>query len=83
VSHGSDAEVFATGESFTYGLHREAGAVILKITYGYTVKSHERDPLVDLVEESIEDLSHSAIMPVDIFPFCEHFRAQHLIPRGV
>jgi hypothetical protein len=58
--------------AFIYGLRSEAGAVILKITYGYTVKSHERDPLVDLVEESIEDLSHSAIMPVDIFPFREH-----------
>ncbi|GMG38018.1 unnamed protein product [Aspergillus oryzae] len=32
---------------------REAGAVVLKLAYGYTVEPHKQDPLVDLADVSI------------------------------
>lgn len=52
---------------------REAGAVILKIAYGYAVEPHGRDPLVDLVNDSMEKFSIAG-MPgmwlVDTIPFC-------------
>lgn len=36
-------------------MEREAGAVILKLSYGYTVEPHGRDPLVDLADKAMED----------------------------
>lgn len=36
---------------------REAGAVILKIAYGYAIEPHGRDPLVDLANDSMEKFS--------------------------
>ncbi|GKZ23616.1 hypothetical protein AbraIFM66951_009891 [Aspergillus brasiliensis] len=50
---------------------REAGAIILKVAYGYTIEPHERDPLVDLADKAMEDFS-KAMLPatwaVDFFP---------------
>ncbi|KKK11870.1 hypothetical protein AOCH_005390 [Aspergillus ochraceoroseus] len=37
-----------------------AGAVILKITYGYSIEPFDRDPLVDLVDEAVEGFSLAA-----------------------
>lgn len=54
--------------------HREAGSVILKITYGYTAKSHGPDPFVDLAGATMKGFAE-AVIPgkwmVDIFPFCK------------
>ncbi|KAE8155236.1 cytochrome P450 [Aspergillus avenaceus] len=38
-------------------IRTEAGAVILKIAYGYTIEPHGRDPLVDLVNEAMDGFS--------------------------
>ncbi|OOF98995.1 hypothetical protein ASPCADRAFT_513115 [Aspergillus carbonarius ITEM 5010] len=38
-------------------LRKEAGAIILRIGYGYAVEPHGRDPLVDLVDQSMDDFS--------------------------
>ena len=52
---------------------REAGAVILKIAYGYVIEGHGRDPLVDLVNDSMEIFSIAGTPGtwlVDTIPFC-------------
>ncbi|PYH88101.1 cytochrome P450 [Aspergillus ellipticus CBS 707.79] len=38
-------------------IRTEAGAVILKIAYGYTIEPHGRDPLVDLANEAMDHFS--------------------------
>ncbi|RAK95668.1 cytochrome P450 [Aspergillus ibericus CBS 121593] len=38
-------------------LRKEAGAIILRISYGYNVEPHGRDPLVDLVDQTMDDFS--------------------------
>lgn len=54
--------------------HREAGGIVLKIGYGYTIEPHDRDPLVDLADKAMEDFS-SALLPatwaVDFIPLCK------------
>ncbi|KFY66563.1 hypothetical protein V496_01988 [Pseudogymnoascus sp. VKM F-4515 (FW-2607)] len=61
-------------------IRREAGSVILKITYGYTAESHGRDPFVELVGETMKGFSE-AIIPgkwmVDIMPFLRY------LPEGL
>lgn len=55
------------------GVNRGAGAVILKIAYGYTIESHKADPLVDLADEALVQFSlagQPGAWLVDIFPFC-------------
>lgn len=55
-------------------IRMEAGAVILRITYGYTPKSNGKDPLVDLVGQAMSNFA-DATTPgkylVDVFPFCK------------
>lgn len=55
--------------------YSEAGELILKITYDYTIDPHKNDPLVDMVDQALEQFSQ-AIVPgkwaVDIFPFLEY-----------
>jgi hypothetical protein len=54
---------------------REAGAVILKIAYGYTIESHKTDPLIDLADEALVQFSlagQPGAWLVDIFPFCKY-----------
>ncbi|RAH49639.1 cytochrome P450 [Aspergillus brunneoviolaceus CBS 621.78] len=56
-------------------IRKEAGAIILKIGYGYTVEPHGRDPLVELADRAMEDFS-VAMLPatylVDYIPFLRH-----------
>ena len=52
-----------------------AGAIILKISHGYTIEPLGPDPLVDLAEEGIAQISMAAqpgAFIVDILPFREH-----------
>lgn len=50
---------------------REAGAIILKIAYGYTIEPHQRDPLVDVADEALMQFA-KAVAPgawmVDVIP---------------
>lgn len=52
---------------------REAGAVILKIAYGYVIEGHGRDPLIDLANDSMKKFSIAGTPGtwlVDTIPFC-------------
>jgi cytochrome P450 len=52
-----------------------AGAIVLKIIYGYSIDPHAADPLVDLIEKMMDNLS-AAMTPmrylVDILPALQH-----------
>ncbi|PLN82775.1 cytochrome P450 [Aspergillus taichungensis] len=59
-------------------LRTEAGAVILKIAYGYNIEPHGSDPLVMLVNDAMEDFSLAAAPGkwiVDTVPFLKHLPA--------
>ncbi|KAJ4190449.1 hypothetical protein NW767_011271 [Fusarium falciforme] len=53
----------------------EASAIILRITYGYSIEPHKVDPLVTLIEHMMGNFS-DALVPltwsVDLFPFLKH-----------
>lgn len=52
---------------------REAGAVVLKLAYGYTVEPHKQDPLVDLADVSMYYFSlvcRYGAWVVDVIPSC-------------
>jgi hypothetical protein len=54
-------------------LKTEAGAVILRITYGYTPNAQGPDPLVDMAERSMRDFGNAGTpgkYVVDLLPFC-------------
>lgn len=57
--------------SLTLWCDSEAGAVILKITYGYNIEPHGEDPLVSLADLALQQFSN-AIVPgawmVDMIP---------------
>jgi hypothetical protein len=56
------------------GLHSEAGAVILQITYGYRTEPHQKDVLVNLVNVALEHFSIASTPGtwlVDSIPACE------------
>ncbi|KAE9372779.1 putative cytochrome P450 oxidoreductase OrdA-like protein [Stipitochalara longipes BDJ] len=56
-------------------IRREAGAVILKIAYGYTIEPHKSDPLVELAGKSLEEFAKAAVPGVwlvDIMPFLRY-----------
>jgi hypothetical protein len=56
-------------------IKKEAGAVILKITYGYTAEAHGKDPLVDMAVKTMHEFAESTVpgkWAVDIMPFCEY-----------
>lgn len=40
---------------------REAGAIILKIAYGYTVEPHKADPLVDIADKALAQFSAATV----------------------
>ena len=42
-------------------IRKEAGSVILKITYGYTSVSQGRDPLVDLAGKTMEGFATATV----------------------
>jgi len=59
-------------------LRKEAGAVILKTTYGYTPEAHGKDPLVELATQTMTDFADVTTpgrYMVDVMPFCkwQHF----------
>lgn len=51
-----------------------AGSFILKITYGYNIEPHQKDPLVNLADLALQQFSN-AIVPgawlVDVIPACK------------
>lgn len=50
---------------------REAGAIILKIAYGYTIEPHKRDPLVHIANLALDHFSQASTPGtwlVDIIP---------------
>lgn len=58
--------------------HRNAGAVVLKLAYGWTVHD-SKDRFVTLMEDAFVVQSH-IVKPgkwlVDVFPICEPYREQ-------
>lgn len=53
-------------------IRKEAGAVILRITYGYTPNAKGPDPLVDMAEKTMSQFSIAGVPGqwlVDVFPF--------------
>ncbi|KAH7142063.1 cytochrome P450 [Dactylonectria macrodidyma] len=53
----------------------EASAIILKITYGYSIEPHEADPLVGIIERMMDSFSRALVpmaWPVDILPWLRH-----------
>ncbi|KAJ5339389.1 hypothetical protein N7452_006117 [Penicillium brevicompactum] len=58
-------------EKLQQHIRKEAGGIVLKIAYGYTIEPRDRDPLVDLADKAMEDFS-SALLPatwaVDFIP---------------
>jgi hypothetical protein len=64
--------VLESPENLFDHIKREAGAVILKITYGYTAEPKGKDVLVDMAVKTMSDFSDATIpgkWPVDIMPF--------------
>ena len=54
---------------------REAAELILKATYGYTTEAHGADPLVDLVDEVMEQFSQAFVpgkWAVDLIPALQY-----------
>ncbi|QQK45224.1 Cytochrome P450, E-class, group I [Penicillium digitatum] len=56
-------------------IQKDAGAIVLKIGYGYTVEPHAQDPLVNLANKAMEGFS-SAFLPatwaVDFVPILRY-----------
>jgi len=42
-------------------VRKEAGAIILKVTYGYTTEPHKEDPLVGIIEDALAQFSLAAV----------------------
>jgi hypothetical protein len=61
---------------------KEAGAIILKIAYGYTVEPHGNDVLVDLADKVVHEF-FLATAPgqwfVDLLPSCKYSSVTNLI----
>lgn len=54
-------------------IRKEAGSVILKITYGYTTTAQGSDPFVDLAGRTMGDFAEVTVpgrWMVDVIPFC-------------
>lgn len=55
-------------------IYREAGAVILKIVYAYTIEPLEQDPFVELADNALKNFSLATVpgaWTVDTIPFCQ------------
>ena len=55
-------------------IRKEAGSVILKITYGYNTEARGQDPFVDLASKTMEQFADATVpgrWSVDVFPFSE------------
>lgn len=67
--------VLESPEDLLYHIKRIAGAVILRITYGYTPNARGSDPLVDLADKTMKDVGIAAIpgkWTVDVLPFLRY-----------
>ncbi|CAI7574648.1 unnamed protein product [Penicillium glandicola] len=56
-------------------IQTEAGAIILKIAYGYTIEPHKRDPLVHIANLALDHFSKACVPGawlVDIIPALKH-----------
>ncbi|KAH7401090.1 cytochrome P450 [Phaeosphaeria sp. MPI-PUGE-AT-0046c] len=56
-------------------IRKEAGSVILKMTYGYTTELHGNDPFVDLAAETMVQFAEATVpgrWMVDILPFLKY-----------
>jgi hypothetical protein len=53
--------MLAEPEDLFQHIRREAGAVILRITYGYTPGANGRDDLVDLVGQTLRDFAEASV----------------------
>ncbi|KAF9695815.1 hypothetical protein EKO04_006159 [Ascochyta lentis] len=63
------------GRDLDQHLKTEAAELILKATYGYTTEQNGIDPLVDLVDEAMEQFSQAYVLgkwAVDIIPALRH-----------
>ncbi|KAJ5750727.1 cytochrome P450 oxidoreductase OrdA-like protein [Penicillium manginii] len=62
-------------ENLQQHIRKETGALVLKLSYGYTIESHDRDPLVDLVDKAMEEFI-VVMLPltwlVDFIPMLRH-----------
>lgn len=70
--------VLASPENLFDHIKKEAGAVILKITYGYTAEAHGKDILVDMAGKTMQEFAEATVPGkwlVDVFPLREHLRA--------
>ena len=62
------------GDLFDH-IRKEAGAVILKVTYGYTTENKGRDPFVDLASKTMAQFAEATVpgkWVVDVLPFLRH-----------
>ncbi|KAK1983937.1 cytochrome P450 [Colletotrichum cereale] len=56
-------------------IKREAGSLIVKITYGYNAEPFKEDPLLQMIDETMENFSRGCVpgaFLVDIFPFLRY-----------
>ncbi|KAF2631897.1 putative cytochrome P450 oxidoreductase OrdA-like protein [Macroventuria anomochaeta] len=63
------------GRNLLQNLQTEAAELILKATYGYTTEPHSADPLVDLVDEVMEQFSQAFVpgkWAVDLIPALQY-----------
>ncbi|KAE8386676.1 cytochrome P450 [Aspergillus alliaceus] len=70
--------VLETPENLTQHIRKEAGAVVLKLAYGYTIEPHKPDPLVDLADVSMYYFSlvcRYGAWLVDVLPILRHIPA--------
>lgn len=70
--------VLETPQKFIQHIRTEAGAIILKITYGYTIESDKPDPLVEYVEQALVQFSKASdrgVWLVDVLPILKHLPA--------
>jgi len=64
--------VLESPEALFDHIKKEAGAVILKITYGYNAEPHGKDHLIDMAGRTMHEFSEATVpgkWPVDIMPF--------------
>ncbi|KAJ5973004.1 uncharacterized protein N7479_002922 [Penicillium vulpinum] len=65
-------------ENLHQHIRKEAGAIVLKIGYGYTIEPHAQDPLVDLADKAMEEFSY-ALLPatwaVEFIPIMKYLPA--------
>lgn len=77
--------VLSSPEDLFSHIKKEAGAVILKITYGYTANPHGKDPLVDMAVKTMHEFADATVpgkWAVDIMPFRKYIYPMEQRTRG-